>query len=309
MLESRETMQDNAAMKNARQRRTGALVLNSTQVGLVLGFVVVGVITAFGVGFIVGMWYQASEHITPYEDRPAPTAEEQSESPSMTFYSTLTTRDAGSASPAVSSPPATRPAPGAQEVATRVPTRAGTPSPAAKAGERPAALGGELPPASSRLPSAPAAAKRDAGAPLPVVSSLQVIKPAPGAPEAANRPPARAVTPSTPKTGEYTPTPGGAPLQPEKVQTAVVQPPPRPSGTGYSVQVGSFRAQEQAEQLRSRLAQKGYPVRVQASVLSDKGTWYRVRVGHFPDRTLADQAAQRLMVQERLSVIVAEEAK
>jgi cell division protein FtsN len=61
---------------------------------------------------------------------------------------------------------------------------------------------------------------------------------------------------------------------------------------------------EQAEQLRSHLAQKGYPAWVQTSVLSGKGTWYRVRVGHFPDRTSADQIAQRLTTQERISAIV-----
>lgn len=81
----------------------------------------------------------------------------------------------------------------------------------------------------------------------------------------------------------------------------------RSSAAGYSVQVGSFRTLEQAEQLRSRLVQKGYPARVQASVLPGKGLWYRVRVGHFPERLLADQTAQRLTAQERMPVIVAAE--
>jgi cell division protein FtsN len=53
--------------------------------------------------------------------------------------------------------------------------------------------------------------------------------------------------------------------------------------------------------------QKGYPARVQASVLPGKGTWYRVRVGNFPERLMADQTAQRLTTQERMSAIVAAE--
>jgi cell division protein FtsN len=73
------------------------------------------------------------------------------------------------------------------------------------------------------------------------------------------------------------------------------------------VQVGSFRTPEQAEQLRSRLVHKGYPARVQASVLPGKGVRYRVRVGNFPERLVADQTAQRLTTQERMSTIVAVE--
>jgi cell division protein FtsN len=77
--------------------------------------------------------------------------------------------------------------------------------------------------------------------------------------------------------------------------------------TGYSVQVGSFRAREEAEQLRQRLTQKGYPIWVQPSIVTGQGIWYRVRVGHFPDRASADRAAQRLASQERVSIMVTEE--
>jgi cell division septation protein DedD len=76
---------------------------------------------------------------------------------------------------------------------------------------------------------------------------------------------------------------------------------------GYSVQVGSFRAREEAEQLRHRLTQRGYPVWVQPSIVTGQGIWYRVRVGHFPDRATADRAAQRLASQERVSIMVTAE--
>ena len=75
------------------RRRVGTWVLSHTQMGLLLGCVGVGLILAFGGGFIAGVWYQASEHITPYAERqdtvavePAPPAE----SPDLTFYSMLT---------------------------------------------------------------------------------------------------------------------------------------------------------------------------------------------------------------------------
>jgi cell division septation protein DedD len=59
--------------------------------GLLLGCTGIGLILAFGAGFIVGMWYQASEHITPFPERPVMSAEQpQAESEALTFYSTLT---------------------------------------------------------------------------------------------------------------------------------------------------------------------------------------------------------------------------
>jgi cell division protein FtsN len=81
---------------------------------------------------------------------------------------------------------------------------------------------------------------------------------------------------------------------------------PQPSAADYSVQVGSFRAREEAERLRHRLTQKGYPVLVLPSVVVGQGIWYRARVGSFPDRAAADRAAQRLAAQERVSVMVTE---
>jgi cell division protein FtsN len=40
-----------------------------------------------------------------------------------------------------------------------------------------------------------------------------------------------------------------------------------------------------------------------------KGIWYRVRVGHFADRAAADRVAQRLVSQERLSVMITEASR
>jgi cell division protein FtsN len=267
-------MDNNGTVKSTQHQRLGTLVLNKTQAGLVLGFVVVGIIASFGVGFIVGMWYQANEHITPYEARPALATEEQAEGQGMTFYSTLTTRDAGMPALAVAAASATPPAAGAPDAASQLPTRPATPTLPVQAGER-----------------------------LPAPSA----GPAPGTSAATSRLPVRTVAPAPSHTGARPPTLGSEAPPVAKAQTVAASSPSRSSGAGYSVQVGSFRTQEPAEQLRRRLTQKGYPARVQASVLSGKGVWYRVRVGHFTERLVADQMAQRLTTQERISTIVAAE--
>ena len=73
----------------------------------------------------------------------------------------------------------------------------------------------------------------------------------------------------------------------------------------FSVQVGSFGNAEQAERLRTNLAQKGYPVRVQPTTVPGQGVRYRVRVGNFADRTAADHTAHHLTAQEQVPAIVA----
>ncbi|MGQ4808896.1 Cell division protein FtsN [Candidatus Entotheonellaceae bacterium PAL068K] len=42
------------------------MVLNPVQLGLAVGFVAIGLMVAFGAGFIVGMWYQDSDRVTLY---------------------------------------------------------------------------------------------------------------------------------------------------------------------------------------------------------------------------------------------------
>jgi cell division protein FtsN len=202
-------MKKRLATQPTEKGRIRQLVLNQTQVGLALGCVTISLMMAFGVGFIVGMWYQTSEHITPYNSGgPLPTTDQRAQNRPMTFYSTLTPSKQGSTSPTHSA---------GDGVTTR---------------------------------------ERHLQRPMTI-------------------------------TGQRT-----APL----------------AGTRYSVQVGSFRGREQAERLRSHLAHKGYPVRVEPSTVPGKGMWYRVRVGHFSDRPAADKTAQRLVSQEHLSVIIADES-
>ena len=77
----------------------------------------------------------------------------------------------------------------------------------------------------------------------------------------------------------------------------------------YSIQVGSFRFQEEAERLRRRLTHEGYATWIQPSQVPGQGTWYRVRVGRFTDRSAADQVADRLVAQEQLAILIAAESQ
>ena len=179
------------------------MVLNPIQLGLAAGFVTIGLLLAFGVGFIVGMWYQASEQVSPY----------------------------GAESPTAVRRPAKRPAT------------------------------------------------------FSLDSTLSTVRgPAPLAAEPARSP--------------------GEALPPPRAATPAPDPGVAPSGTLYLVQVGSFQARRQAEDLRRRLAKQHYPVRIQTSLVPQKGIWYRVRVGPFTDRGAADRAAQQLVSQEQLPIMI-----
>jgi cell division septation protein DedD len=62
------------------------------------------------------------------------------------------------------------------------------------------------------------------------------------------------------------------------------------SSRGYMVQVASYSLKSEAEEVRSKLAGKGYNVFIAESNQGDKGIWYRVRVG----RRLELDAAKEL---------------
>ena len=67
----------------------------------------------------------------------------------------------------------------------------------------------------------------------------------------------------------------------------------------YYLQAASFREYADAEKLRARLALKGYKSVTQAREVSGKGTYYRVRLGPYPDKRKAKTAKNKL---QRLGV-------
>jgi cell division protein FtsN len=81
--------------------------------------------------------------------------------------------------------------------------------------------------------------------------------------------------------------------------------PKRAAQKAFSVQVGSFRSQEHATRLLSKLIQKGYQAQITTFTGPGGDAWYRVRVGNFADRSAATQTAQQLKTQNQGSTIVA----
>ncbi|MDG2292927.1 MAG: SPOR domain-containing protein, partial [Methylophilaceae bacterium] len=47
----------------------------------------------------------------------------------------------------------------------------------------------------------------------------------------------------------------------------------------YFLQIGSFQTEEDADNLKAKLALQGFEAIVQTATIADQGTWHRVRVG------------------------------
>jgi cell division protein FtsN len=257
-----------------RQGHTKGPALSQLHIGLAVGFALVACLTAFGGGVIVGMWYKASEQIAPLgaagaaatPETPSPGRDAASQPQEpVTFYNTLTNSNVAYAP---LTPPATSASGGTAEgtkAAAGAHPSKGTPG----GGIARTAAGNESPKQAKATPAKAAAA----------ASTM----PSGNAKAAANKPlaPAR---------------------QPQRAAVATAKATP---AEDFSVQVGSFGSAEQAERLRTNLAQKGYPVRVQPAAVPEQGLRYRVRVGNFAERTTADHAAHHLTAQEQVPAIVA----
>ncbi len=62
----------------------------------------------------------------------------------------------------------------------------------------------------------------------------------------------------------------------------------------YYVQAASFRKNADAEKLRARLALKGFKSMTQSRTSEERGTYYRVRLGPFPDKRKAKTVKNKL---------------
>ncbi|SEQ89451.1 Cell division protein FtsN [Nitrosomonas sp. Nm51] len=101
-------------------------------------------------------------------------------------------------------------------------------------------------------------------------------------------------TPQTTEQPQITEKPRPAPApsvalpQPPPAREKQIQPASAYTET-YYLQVGSFRNNADADNLKARLALLGVIASVQSAELSDKGIWYRVRVGPFTQKSRVDQ--------------------
>jgi DedD protein len=162
-------------------------------------------------------------------------------------------------------------------------------------------------------------------APAPATSGLaaldaQARKPEPAAAPSRGAPPAEASVrlapadkahervekPEPVRTASVVPSPARQPTvvpPPERAvqlppaAAAQLTPPPRELGN-FAVQVGASRDRGDAARLEARARGAGLKPYVMEANLGAKGTWYRVRVGAFPDKEAANRF--RLDVEREL---------
>ncbi len=71
----------------------------------------------------------------------------------------------------------------------------------------------------------------------------------------------------------------------------------------YTVQVASLRSKDSAQRIANELIKKGYDAFFASSSSSGAGTWYRVRIGNYKNKSDANNMA-RLMKKESFQPIV-----
>ncbi|NTW98745.1 MAG: SPOR domain-containing protein [Geobacteraceae bacterium] len=82
--------------------------------------------------------------------------------------------------------------------------------------------------------------------------------------------------------------------QKQPPQAVPAKPAAHQDSNGFTVQVASYSLKSEAEEMRSKLAAKGYNVGIVESHQGDKGTWYRVRVGKHLDPDAAKELAGKI---------------
>ena len=99
-----------------------------------------------------------------------------------------------------------------------------------------------------------------------------------------------------------TPEPAAAPRVAEQVPTEPAQPEELEPGESsvFTLQVGSFETQEEANQFATDLRAHGHPTFLVRTGTPERGNWFRVRVGPFHSRREAASYQTRFERQERL---------
>lgn len=139
-------------------------------------------------------------------------------------------------------------------------------------------------------PQKPAATPPPAGAPLSFYENLPSGQKNTVLGSGINEKPKPLPTPAQPVA------PAAAPPKPADAPPASPSPAAAPTSgaAGWVVQVAAFSSQKEAEALKAKLAAKGYTASVMETNLSDKGTWYRVRIGRHMSKEAAMDIASRI---------------
>ena len=72
----------------------------------------------------------------------------------------------------------------------------------------------------------------------------------------------------------------------------------------FVVQVAAYRAKFAADTLNDKLRKKGYPSYIAKAEIYGKGVLYRVRIGNFDNRNMAEQYANKLRKDEHFSPFI-----
>jgi cell division protein FtsN len=147
----------------------------------------------------------------------------------------------------------------------------------------------------------PAASPRaEAGAPEDAADEVPLV---PGARLQRNVPPAGAATSPAPSAAAPAPAPAAAAPAPVKAPASTSPAaPPASAATPFWIQVYSSSNGARAREIAAQLARSGFGVRV-----LEAGTTFRVRVGPYANRDLAEASASRLRREQKLDTWVTDQ--
>lgn len=127
-------------------------------------------------------------------------------------------------------------------------------------------------------------------------------------PKSRPEPPAPEKAAETTKKAPERPAPKAeAPKTPERTAKKEPAPKAETSKVRYTIQVGSYEDKAMAEDEVRNMKQRGYAAFIVASDIPDKGTWYRVRVGSFSNKSAAEKLAKELQAKDGISSFITAE--
>ncbi len=93
----------------------------------------------------------------------------------------------------------------------------------------------------------------------------------------------------------YTILPGSeSPVTEQEIKQKETQAEPAQVNENYFLQVGAFQTEQEADNMKAKLALLGLEAIVQTATIPDKGVWHRVRVGPFAELDQINKARSEL---------------
>ena len=135
----------------------------------------------------------------------------------------------------------------------------------------------------------------------------EAARPAPELAPAPSKPPKAADAASAPRPARAAKAPAAAPARPAPTQVAAAGSTSDPDA--WTVQVSAFRSRSLAEELRARLAARGFEAYVSPAMSEDGRPRYRVRVGSYTARGDAERVAADLRGERGLSPLITTRAR